>query len=69
MPMTGNRFSGYTFDESVAAMVDSIDEPIRWKEKADVTELRGKTVRLRFSLLEAEIYAFWFALTDLQGTT
>ena len=51
---------GYTLDESIAAMVDSIDEPIRWKEKTDVAELRGRTVRLRFSLLQSEIYAFWF---------
>ena len=56
----GQPLPGYTLDESITAMVDSIDEPIRWKEKANVSELRGKTVRLRFSLLQAEIYAFWF---------
>ena len=31
-----------------------------WKEESDLTELRGTTVRLRFSLLEAELYAFRF---------
>ena len=41
-------------------MVDSIDEPMRWKERTNLTELRGRTVRLRFSILEAELYAFWF---------
>ena len=56
----GQPLPGYTFDESIPAMVDSIDEPMRWKEKADLTELRGRTVRLRFSILEAELYAFWF---------
>ena len=56
----GQPLPGYTFGESIPAMVDSIDEPMRWKEKSDVSELRGKTVRVQFSLLDAEIYAFWF---------
>jgi hypothetical protein len=56
----GCPFPGYTLDESIAAIVDSIDQPMRWKEKEDVAELRGRTVRLRFSVLQAELYAFWF---------
>ena len=56
----GQPLPGYTFDESIPAMVDSIDEPVRWKEKSDLADLRGQTVRLRFSILEAELYAFWF---------
>ena len=47
----GQPLPGYTFDENIAAMVDSIDEPMRWKEKPDLADLRGRTVRLRFSLL------------------
>ena len=56
----GQPLPGYTFDESIPAMVNSIDEPVRWKAKPDLAELRSKTVRLRFSLLQAELYAFWF---------
>ncbi len=56
----GHPLPGYTFDESIPAMIDSIDEPVRWKEKVDLSEHRGRTVRLRFSILEAELYAFWF---------
>jgi hypothetical protein len=59
-PDDGRPLPGYTLDDSIPAMVDSIDEPMRWKEKTDLTELRGTTVRLRFSLLEAQLYAFWF---------
>ena len=59
-PDDGRPLPGYTRDDSIPAMVDSIDEPMRWKEKVDLTELRGKTVRLRFSLVEAQLYAFWF---------
>ena len=52
---------GFTNDESIPAVIDSIDETMRWKNKSDLSELVGKTVRIRFSLLRAELYAFWFA--------
>jgi len=57
----GQPLPGFTNDESIPAMVDSIDEAVRWKEKRDLSELLGRTVRIRFSLLNAELYAFWFA--------
>ena len=57
----GRVLPGFSRDECVPAVIDSIDEPLRWKEKADLSELRGRTVRLRFCLLRAELYAFWFA--------
>ena len=53
--------SGFTNDDSIPAVIDSIDETMRWKNKSDLSELVGKTVRIRFSLLRAELYAFWFA--------
>ena len=31
----GQPLPGYTLDDSIAAMVDSIDEPMRWQEKSD----------------------------------
>ena len=48
-------------DDCLPAVVDEVDVPMRWKEKTDLAELAGKTVRVRFSLLNAELYAFWFA--------
>jgi hypothetical protein len=45
----------------VPAVVDEVDEAMRWKEKTDLADLVGKMVRVRFSLLNAELYAFWFA--------
>jgi len=57
----GHPIAGYTTDESIPAVVDSINEPARWKHKPNVAGLRGKTVRIRFSLWQAELYAFWFA--------
>jgi len=61
----GQPIRGYTREDSIAAVIDSIDEPLRWRDRADVGELRGRTVRIRFSLWQAELYGFWFA--DRQG--
>ena len=58
---SGQAIPGYTRAESQPAIIDSIDETVRWKAKNDLAELRGKTVRLRFHLWNAELYAFWFA--------
>ncbi len=51
---------GYSLEECVSLCVNQIGTSIRWKTRADLSELRGKTIRVRFSLLNAELYAFWF---------
>lgn len=57
----GRTIPGFSGDECVPAMVDSIDAPLRWREKEDLAELAGRTVCLRFSILRGELYSFWFA--------
>ncbi len=57
----GRPIAGYARDDSIPAVVDSIDETLSWRDRADLSELRGQKVRLRFSLLRAELYSFWFA--------
>ena len=57
----GRPVAGYARDDSIPAVVDSIDETLSWRDRADLSELRGQKVRLRFSLLRAELYSFWFA--------
>ena len=56
----GSPIAGFENNASTTASIDSIDETMRWKDKSDISELLGRTVRLRFSLLNAEIFAFWF---------
>jgi hypothetical protein len=56
----GRPLSGYSMEESIPAVADSIDQSMRWKEKSDLSGLAGKTVRIRFWLLRAELYGFWF---------
>lgn len=57
---TGQPIPGYTRDASRPAVINSIDASVRWQSKADLADLLGKTVRLRFHLWQAELYAFWF---------
>ena len=58
---SGQTLPGFGSEECVPAVIDSIDEPLCWKEKADLSELAGRRVRIRFSILRGELYAFWFA--------
>ncbi|MBI2504245.1 MAG: hypothetical protein HYW07_13550 [Candidatus Latescibacteria bacterium] len=52
---------GFGAEDCLPTSVDSIDEPVRWRGHADLSALAGRTVRLRFSILRGELYAFWFA--------
>jgi hypothetical protein len=51
---------GFTRAEGLPAVINSLDESMRWKDKKGLSDLLGKTVRLRFHLWNAELYAFWF---------
>jgi len=57
---SGEPIEGYTKDDCVPAIIDSIDERVQWRGGRDLTEMTGKTVRLRFHLWQAELYSFWF---------
>ena len=39
---------------------DSIDHTIQWREQDDLSGLKGKAIRLEFSLKQAELFSFWF---------
>ncbi len=56
----GQPIAGFTRDESLPATINSIDETVCWKEKNNLSALFGRTVRFRFHLWQAELYAFWF---------
>ena len=57
----GRAIPGFTQEDSVPAIIDSIDHRLKWKDQADLLPLLGKTVRIRFSVWRADLYAFWFA--------
>ena len=50
---------GFSLDDSIPVSTDDIDVALGWKNQ-ELSALQGRTVRLRFSLLRGELYAFWF---------
>jgi hypothetical protein len=57
---TGRAVAGFEREHCVAATINSIDEAVAWRSQATLRSLRGKTVRLRFHLWQAELYSIWF---------
>jgi hypothetical protein len=39
---------------------DQIDRSVAWKSGTDVSALAGKTIRLRFAMKDADLYAIKF---------
>jgi hypothetical protein len=58
---SGRALSGFGLDDCLPVAVDGIDEPVRWRQKADLSALMGRTVRFRFAILRGELYSFWLA--------
>ncbi len=52
---------GYTLSQTPEIFGDAIRQRVVWKDGAGLGALRGKTVRLRFELRDADLYAFGFA--------
>ncbi len=48
---------GWTAGDCMPFRGDELDHPIQWGNKK-LSELKGKTIRLRFQLLDATLYAF-----------
>ncbi len=49
---------GFTFDDSVPMReIDATDAPIRFRDKADLSELQGKPIRLEMRFRHARIHA------------
>ena len=57
---TGEPIPGFDKESSDAFGGDRIDHPVTWRGKGDVSSLKGKTIRLRFHLDKAKLFAFQF---------
>lgn len=57
----GRAIPGFTLADSQTVFGDSLNRKVTWKNGADVSALQGKTVRLRFALADADIFAMQFA--------
>lgn len=57
---TGTPIAGYALEDSILLRGDHINGVAAWRDRPDVTELAGETVRLRFALKEADLYSLQF---------
>lgn len=56
----GKTVPGYSFDDCDIIIGDQTDRIVSWQGNSDLNKLSGKTVKLKFSLNEADLYSFVF---------
>lgn len=56
----GKPVPGFGLEECVMQIGNELDRKVTWKSGADVSTLAGKTLRLRFSMKDADIFSFQF---------
>lgn len=56
----GKALPGFSLDDSEEHFGDSITRTVFWKSGSNVSSLAGKSVRLRFALKDADLYAIKF---------
>jgi hypothetical protein len=56
----GQPVAGFRKEDNVAIERDAIRAPARWRSAADLSSLRGRTVRLKFYIRQASLYSFAF---------
>ena len=57
----GEPIPGFALADCRDIFGDSLEQAVRWKRGSDVSALSGKTVRLRFVLKDADLYAIQFS--------
>jgi hypothetical protein len=55
----GKPIAPFTAENCAAINSDKTLQELRWKGADDLSAVRGKTVRFRFALKNASVYAFW----------
>ncbi len=56
----GVPLPGFALDDGVEVLGDDLERRVRWKDGADLAALAGTPVRVRFRLVDADLYAFRF---------
>jgi len=57
---SGQPIGGYSLAESPELFGDSLERTVRWRASSDVSQLAGRTLRLRFVMKDADLYSFRF---------
>ena len=58
---SGHPLTGYSLADCRNIVGDEIERTVSWKGGPDVSSLAGQVVRLRFALLEADLFALQFS--------
>ncbi len=56
----GTPYEGFSLASSPELFGDDLDREVRWSGDRSVADLRGKPVRLRFVMADADLYAYRF---------
>jgi hypothetical protein len=56
----GRPLPGFSLEDCPPVFGDAVDRRITWNNNPDLSELAGKTVRLRFEIKDGDIYSFQF---------
>lgn len=57
---SGTPLPGYSLDDCPQIIGDQINRLVRWHQGSDVHALRGRPVRVRFAMKDADLYSFRF---------
>ena len=57
----GSAISGFSLADCDPIKTDSIRHVVSWKGTKDLTQLAGKTVRLKFRIQDARLFALQFS--------
>ncbi|HUT23838.1 MAG TPA: LamG-like jellyroll fold domain-containing protein [Sumerlaeia bacterium] len=58
---TGSPIPGYTLDESDEILGDGIRQAMSWQGGSELKQFSGKPIRLRFVMVDADLYSIQFA--------
>lgn len=56
----GQAVRGFALSDCPEIYGDAIEDVVKWKSGSDVSALAGRTVRLRFVMKDADLYAIRF---------
>ncbi len=62
----GKPIPGYSLEDAVEMIGNEIERAARWKAGNDVSQLIGRTVRLKFAVKDADLFALQFSTKESQ---
>jgi hypothetical protein len=57
----GRVLQPFSLDKAVPIQADRVRQRVQWQGAGDLGAVRGKAVRLRFTLTQGRLYAFWIS--------